>query len=524
MSNSCNATMVSRDATPRAPCADASPSPRPTTRRSSPASEHVRPCSPALLWEPRAATIPGIILLLVAALLCEAAVMTHVSTPTERERGFEDSNYTVDYRDCWVIERTTQSLPALGLERMRHKIPVLLRELWGGGSARSRTFKAVRGGPKRSYQHAPKLVRVRTKLGPAMLEPELAALVTRLRANLDASPQAATATAALDDLVVDLAVARGVEFAAKAWLVLGRTTDPLHDMLWPQLCPEQDCAPAASCQSDVPWTPQGCWPFKGHWIGTVIHQVFQYVNIGLCLIIMVTTLVCRGAFNAEYTFTHRLIITVVVLRLLRLLFFGCTSLPMVNLSCRTQFGVNGIKNGGACGDFLFSGHGSIVAASVCLFWSQRAAGAPRWPLLLLLPLTLVLTVVTFGYAFERWHYTIDVMVGFCVTVPVWVASARLFGDETVGVTKHRFLYLPSTLHRAFGRTRIGPIRSVVFVIVIGGVAAFMALVTGDIFPEFVRGQPEPDPVFGGLEGLAIAVVVVCWSVTEEIQPTGTPMI
>ena len=160
MSNSCNATMVSRDATPRAPCADASPSPRPTTRRSSPASEHVRPCSPALLWEPRAATIPGIILLLVAALLCEAAVMTHVSTPTERERGFEDSNYTVDYRDCWVIERTTQSLPALGLERMRHKIPVLLRELWGGGSARSRTFKAVRGGPKRSYQHAPKLVRV----------------------------------------------------------------------------------------------------------------------------------------------------------------------------------------------------------------------------------------------------------------------------------------------------------------------------------------------------------------------------
>ena len=105
-----------------------------------------------------------------------------------------------------------------------------------------------------------------------------------------------------------------------------------------------------------------------------------------------------------------------------------------------------------------------------------------------------------------------------------MASAPLFGDETVGVTKHRFLYLPTSLHRVFGRTKIGPIRSMVFVVIIGGGAAFMALVTGDIFPELVRGQLEPDPVFGGLEGLAIAVVVVCWSITEETQPIGTPML
>lgn len=483
---------------------------------------------PPLLWEPRAATIPGIIMLLVAVLLCEAAVMTHVSTPTEQERSFEASYYTVEYRDCWIIERTTQSLPALGLGHARQYIPVLFRDLWGEGSSRNRTFHAARR-VKQSYRDAPKLERVRTKLGPALLEPELAALVSKLRANIEANPNVAAATgtqarAALDDLVVDLAVARGAEFASKASLVLGRAADPLHDMLWSQLCPEQDCAPASSCQSDVPWTPQGCWPFKDHWVGDLIHRVFEYINIGLCLVIMVTTLVWRGAFNAEYTLIHRLIVSLTVLRLLRILMFASTSLPMINLSCRTQFSANGIRNGGACGDFLFSGHGSIVAASVCLFWSQRTVGAPRWPLLVLLPLTLILIIVTFGYAFERWHYTIDVMLGYCVTIPVWLASSPLFGEESVGVTKHRFLYLPTAVHQTFGRSRIGPIRSVAFVLIIGGVAAFMALVTGDVCPELVRGQTEPDPVFGGLEGLAIAVVVVCWSVTEEVQPIGTPML
>ena len=501
----------------------ASPSPAAAAAAAPAAPPNLRP---PLLWQPRAATIPGIIMLLIAVLLCEVSVMTYVSTPTERERSFEASQYTVEYRDCWVIEHMAESLPAMGLGHVHQKIPVLFRELWGDSSAGVRVFKPEKGTIKRSYRDTTKLHRVRTKLGPAMAEPELAALIGRLRASVNASSSSSSqaAAAALEDLIVDLAVARGAEFAAKSWILLGRTVDPLHDQLWPRLCPEQNCSPASSCQSDVPWTPQGCWPFKDHWIGDVIHHVFNSVNIGLCLVIMVTSLVFRGALNAEYTLIHRLIVSLVALRLLRFLFFGSTSLPMINLSCRTHFSVNGIRNGGACGDFLFSGHGSIVAASICLFWSQRAAGAPRWPLLLLLPLTLVLIVVTFGYAFERWHYTIDVILGYCITIPVWVATAPLFGDETVGITKHRFLYLPSALHRVCGgRTRIGPIQSVAFVLIIGGTALFMAFVTGDIYPELVRGQTEPDQVFGALEGLAISVVVVCWSVSEEFQPLGTPM-
>ena len=74
---------------------------------------------PPLLWQPRAATIPGIIMLLIAVLLCEVSVMTYVSTPTERERSFEASQYTVEYRDCWVIEHMAEIIED-GMLFLRH--------------------------------------------------------------------------------------------------------------------------------------------------------------------------------------------------------------------------------------------------------------------------------------------------------------------------------------------------------------------------------------------------------------------
>jgi hypothetical protein len=472
--------------------------------------------------------IPGLAVLTVVALLAEVSVMTHVSTPTERERGFEASRYTVEYRDIWVIERAAEILRATGLGRLHQRLPVLLREDWGGDVSPTGSFNPAKR-VLHSYRATQKDELMDTKLGPAMAEPELAALIDRLRRSLDTSPQGggggagAAARDALEDLIADLVVARGAAFASNASILLGRTADPMHDYLWPVLCPEQDCAPAASCQSDFPWVPQGCWPFKDHWIGDAIHFVFAHVNIGLCLVIVLGSCVWRCAFNAEFTLTSRLFLSITILRVLRLMFFGCTTLPMINLSCRPRF--DGVTSGGACGDFLFSGHGSIVAISICLFWSQRAVAAPRWPLPFLLPLTLLLIFVTFGYTFERWHYTVDVMLGYCVTIPVWVASGYWFGDETVGITKHRFLYFPAALHSLFGnRSRLGPIPAATFVIIFIVIVVFMVSVTGDIFPRLLSGRTESDPLFAGLEGLAIAAVVVCWSVTEETQPRGTPML
>ena len=60
----------------------------------------------------------------------------------------------------------------------------------------------------------------------------------------------------------------------------------------------------------------------------------------------------------------------------------------------------------------------------------------------------------------------------CVArLPVWRATLHLFGEETVGVTKHRYLYIPAALQPSLGgRERIGPIRSLTFVLIIGASA------------------------------------------------------
>eukprot|EP01052_Picozoa_sp_SAG31_P004400 SAG31_NODE_182_length_21094_cov_4.426721_5_plen_181_part_00 len=160
---------------------------------------------------------------------------------------------------------------------------------------------------------------------------------------------------------------------------------------------------------------------------------------------MLVTLVYRGAFNGEYVLIHRTIAAFVLIRLMRTAAFVATTLPIINISCRARF--SGITNGGGCGDYLFSGHGSIIVVSMCLFWSQRNDYAPRWPLVFLLPLSMLLVLVLVGYAIERWHYTIDVVLGLFCPAGIWVSLRPIFGPELVwarhGLRKMRFLYLPN---------------------------------------------------------------------------------
>jgi hypothetical protein len=309
-------------------------------------------------------------------------------------------------------------------------------------------------------------------------------------------------------------------------------------------CPESNCTPAAACVAEKPWTPQGCWPWKDQLLGRLIHLIFTYVNIGLCLVVMVSSLVFRGAFMAEYTLIHRLIGSLCLLRLLRICTFGATALPMINLSCRPRF--QSVTNGGGCGDFLFSGHGSIIAISLLLFWGQWRARAPRWPLLLLIPLSLCLVLVSVGYALERWHYSIDVFMAYATALPVWRLSHVLWGDETVGDAFERYLYIPPILGRALrlqpvhgsgsssdhsddayvalaepfepkgsdkqrARYRIGPIGPIALAGAIG-VCSWLGSMTRNI------ATAKPDPLFGALQGMAISVIAICLSVTEHKRP------
>ena len=78
----------------------------------------------------------------------EVAMMTYVSTPSERERGLQAAGYTVEYRDCWVLERAAQSLPTLNLST--DLMPVIHKRNLAAGASMA-PFEAW----KTRWPHAP---------------------------------------------------------------------------------------------------------------------------------------------------------------------------------------------------------------------------------------------------------------------------------------------------------------------------------------------------------------------------------
>ena len=220
------------------------PAPAPAARRA--AAQHHQT---ALLFEPRAATIPVVVVLLVAVLMFEVAMMTYVSAPSARERGLQAAGYTVEYRDCWVLERAAQSLPTLNLST--DLMPVIHKRNLAAGASMA-PFEAW----KTRWPHAPTTCadwnrheRLKHKLSPPTEGAELRSLVGRLRTAVGSAAQRqgkgavanpavlkllnARSLAQLDLLVGDLAAARGAAFASQSAFLLGRVADPLHDVLWP---------------------------------------------------------------------------------------------------------------------------------------------------------------------------------------------------------------------------------------------------------------------------------------------------
>jgi hypothetical protein len=154
----------------------------------------------------------------------------------------------------------------------------------------------------------------------------------------------------------------------------------------------------------------------------------------------------------------QVVLTVCTTRLLRVSCFSATTLPVVNLDCRLTF--EGIQNGGGCGDYLFSGH-AIIQATFLLMLHEQQSSSLRLPVPVLLLLCSLSVVAlgerkrtprsadkrktldrltdrsaprdrcaichTGGYALERHHYSVDVLLACYLTPACWAAVRCVLG-------------------------------------------------------------------------------------------------
>lgn len=194
---------------------------------------------------------------------------------------------------------------------------------------------------------------------------------------------------------------------------------------------------------------------------------------------------------------------------LRTTCFLCTSLPMMNKSCRVEYSGR-VSNGGGCGDYLFSGHAIIMWVCMLVLYHQRAIAAPRWPLWFLLPLSGLFALCVVAYAVERWHYTVDILLASYFTPAVWAWTWHLFGPEVVGSRRRWFLPYPTL--SSIGYIEVG--KGLVFLIIAGGTIGFGAIGVS------VSVAVQVDEVFGALIGLLITAGGLCFVAVEVTDVPG----
>jgi|EP01046_Picozoa_sp_COSAG06_P013729 hypothetical protein len=66
---------------------------------------------------------------------------------------------------------------------------------------------------------------------------------------------------------------------------------------------------------------------------------------------------------------------------------------------------------------------------ICMVWDGHLRRRPRWPLPLLLLVTAASGVALFGYALEKYHYTVDVLLAGYLTTASWMLVRWFVGIE-----------------------------------------------------------------------------------------------
>ena len=356
-----------------------------------------------------------------------------------------------------------------------------------------------------------------TALRPPMPEAELLRTLGIVRADLPRGRTAAQqwqwkqAAGALEDLAVELARARSGEAVRRHQQELGSVRDIVHDNLFLRLCVGEEELDHA----DI--SPQHCRRFR--WM----ILLFRYDTIEWVVGLLVAVQSFRAVFCYEYAPAVQVLLTICVARLLRVTCFVGTTLPLIDVTCRLGKDLGNPINGG-CGDYLYSGHAVIQFVGLCMVWQAHLRRRPRWPLPLLLLVSLASLAAVFGYTLERYHYTADVLLAGYLTTATWVGLGTLIGVEPREV-RRRYLPLPRVRRHGLGGPKVScEYREVsnmqIVALLVGLTSASIALTA--LVPSTSLMPAGVDVWWAGTpQGLLGTVVYFCLWGREEPMPAAT---
>ena len=125
----------------------------------------------------------------------------------------------------------------------------------------------------------------------------------------------------------------------------------------------------------------------------------------------------------------------------------------------------------------------------------------------------------FGYAVERWHYTVDIILPLYITPSWWFCTSLVFGQQQV--------YLGRRIERVVDLSRLLPgsgggkvvlNQLAIAAIIIGGVLGMAALWATTPLARMC-GVPQ-ESVTGALVGLFMTVVTLCLAADDVVIEPG----
>lgn len=173
-------------------------------------------------------------------------------------------------------------------------------------------------------------------------------------------------------------------------------------------------------------------------------QYLVYINLQISVesIAIIWILVCFLHGKQGITYLQKSARCLTIVRSLRICLFSLTVLPSPRRRCHFRGPINPFKAriNGVCNDLLYSGHVTVytlVGISLTLLSKRYSSKSTRYLFRICLWFYLIQRIIL--TILQRHHYSIDMFLGFVITLLIW--QCQIFYYDLPTVPKHLFLHL-----------------------------------------------------------------------------------